>query len=239
MYGYGGFAPYVSVAEKKEKARRMLVKLKKKDPNLWPVAIEGTKIAKTWWGISWNKNLESYADYANRIGRGRSYARNGMILDLKILQGEVEALVHGSASKPYTIKIAVDLLPTAKQDAIITRCAQQIDSLVDLAAGKFPKELEAIFTEQDKGLFPNPKEINFDCSCLDWASMCKHVASVLYGIGARLDEDPLLFFKLRGVEVEALIKKSVEAKMNSMLENANQKTSRVLADDEIDDLFGL
>jgi len=239
MYGYGGFAPYVSVAEKKLKAQRAVEKLKKKGMNPEPIVIEGTKVAKTWWGIAWNKNLESYADYENRIGRGRSYARNGFILDLKISSGQINALVHGSRSTPYTIIIDIDPLSQERWELVIATCSNQINSISDLIAGKFPKELESIFTEKGRGLFPIPKEIHFKCSCPDWASMCKHIAAVLYGVGARFDDDPLLFFKLRGIDFELLIKKSVEEKMKSLLDHAHQKTSRVLADDEIGDLFGL
>ena len=239
MYGYGGYAPYVSVAEKKAKAQKALAKLKKAGKDVEPIVIEGTKIAKTWWGIAWNKNLESYADYENRIGRGRSYVRNGFIFDLKVSAGKINAIVSGSGSKPYTIVIKVDELSAEKWEAAIAACSRQIDSISDLAAGKFPQELESVFTEKGEGLFPSPKEIHFDCSCPDWASMCKHIAAVLYGIGARFDDDPLLFFKLRGIDFELLIKKSVEEKMKSMLEHADEKTSRVLDDEEIGDLFGL
>jgi len=239
MYGYGGYAPYVSVAEKKAKAKRALEKLKKSGKDLDPIMIEGTKIAKTWWGIAWNKNLESYADYENRIGRGRSYVRNGSVLDLKISSGKIIALVDGSGRNPYTIDIGIDELSKDKWESIIATCSRQIESISDLALGKFPKELESAFTEKGHGLFPIPKEIHFNCSCPDWASMCKHIAAALYGIGARLDDDPLLFFKMRGIDAPSLIKKSIEEKMKNMLEHADQRTSRVLDDDEVGDLFGL
>jgi len=239
MYGYGGYAPYVSVAEKKAKAQKALARLKKAGKDVDPIVIEGTKIAKTWWGIAWNKNLESYADFENRIGRGRSYVRNGFIFDLKVASGKINAVVSGSGSTPYTIVIKIDALSAEKWEAAIGACSRQIDSISDLVAGKFPQELESVFTEQGEGLFPSPKEIHFDCSCPDWASMCKHIAAVLYGIGARFDDDPLLFFKLRGIDFELLIKKSVEEKMNSLLANADEVTSRVIDDDEVGDLFGL
>ena len=77
-----GFPKYVPVAEKKAKAEKQLKQLKKKNPDIKPVIIEGHAIAKTWWGKAWNENLERYADYSNRIGRGRSYVRNGAVLDL-------------------------------------------------------------------------------------------------------------------------------------------------------------
>lgn len=144
-------------------------------------------MAKIWWGKAWNQNLESYADYSNRIARGRSYVRNNAVLDLKIVKGEVKAIVQGSSSKPYMITVQIDKLSNERWNKVITLCNHRIDTLEQLVAGSFPKELEVLFKERKYGLFPSPKEIHFDCSCPDWASMCKHVAAVLYGIGARLD----------------------------------------------------
>ncbi len=230
---------YVSVGEKKAKAAKEIEKLKKKNKDIHPVTIEGNKIAKTWWGMAWNKNLESYADYSNRIGRGRSYIRNGFILDLKIDSGTVTALVSGSGSKPYNVCIEITPLEKKKWDTIVKACQNKIESVGELAEGKFPKELEEIFVLKESGLFPSPKEIKFNCSCPDWAYMCKHVAAVLYGIGARFDEDPILFFKLRQINVEEILKKSAEDKMNSMLKNAGKKTSRMLNETDIDNLFGV
>ena len=236
MYGY---PEYVSVAEKKEKAKRQIEKLKKKNPYLAPVVIEGKNIANTWWGIAWNKNLESYADYASRISRGRSYVKNGAVLDLKIETGIVSALVQGSGKKPYCVEIKILPLSSEKLDSILNLCNSRIDNLAELLEGKFPKELEEIFKLKDKGLFPSPKEIKFSCDCFDWASMCKHVTAVLYGIGARFDEDPTLFFKLRNIDFEVLIKKTIEQKMQSLLENSDKKSQRVLEDADINGLFGI
>ena len=75
--------------------------------------------------------------------------------------------------------------------------------------------------EEKTGLFPSPKDIIFTCSCPDWASMCKHVAAVLYGIGARLDHQPELLFTLRKVDQQDLI-----AKAGSDLSKKRQATSR-------------
>lgn len=236
---YNDYPAYVSVAEKKEKARKQLEKLKKKNPDLAPIMIEGRAIATTWWGKAWNKNLEIYADYSNRISRGRSYVRNGAVLDLKIQKGVVKALVQGSERKPYEIKINIAPLSNKKWEHILQLCNHKIDSLAELVEGKFPKALEEIFTVKGEGLFPTDKEITFSCSCYDWANMCKHVTAALYGIGARFDEDPILFFKLRDINFEVLLKKTVEQKMSSMLENAGKKSDRVLDDEDISLLFDL
>jgi uncharacterized Zn finger protein len=239
MAYYDYFPEYVPVAKKKEKVRKQIEKLKKENPNLAPVVIEGKNIANTWWGKAWNKNLENYADYSNRISRGRSYVRNGAVVDLKIETGIVKALVQGSEKKPYNIEIKIEPLSNEKWDSIINLCNHKIDNLAELVEGKFPKELEEIFTLNGKGLFPGENEIKFSCSCYDWANMCKHVTAVLYGIGARFDEDPTLFFKLRNIDFEVLLKKTIEQKMQNLLENSDKKSNRVLDDKDVFGLFGV
>ena len=236
---YYGFSPYVLVAEKKAKSLKALAKLKAKNKGIQPITIEGRTLAKSWWGKAWNQNLESYADYSNRISRGRDYVRNNAVLDLKITKGEVRAIVQGGSNKPYTITVLIDKLGKERWDKVIDLCNHRIDTLEQLVAGSFPKELEVLFKERKYGLFPSPKEIHFDCSCPDWASMCKHVAAVLYGIGARLDTDPMLFFELRDIDSMELVKKSMESKLDSMLKNADKRSERKLADKDVFDLFGI
>lgn len=228
-----------TAAEKKAKAQKGLQKLLKQNPGAEPVIIEGRMIVVTWWGKAWNANLESYADYRNRIERGKSYVKSNNVLDLKITPGRVDALVQGSRAKPYSVSITIDPLSDDKWTQITALCNHQIESLEQLVEGKFPKALEVLFQDRMYGLFPSPKEIHFDCSCPDWASMCKHVAAVLYGVGARLDQNPLLFFELRHLDGRALVKKSMEAKLESMLKNAGKKSDREIHSDELEDLFGL
>lgn len=238
-YWHSGFPRYVSVAEKKLKSKKKLKQLMKKNSNIKPVIIRGTKLAGTWWGKAWNANLESYADYSSRLGRGRSYARNGLILDLQIRPGAVSALVQGNSSSPYKIIIKIKSLKKEKWKLIKTACRNKIESLPELWAGKFPEKLSALFTAQEKGLFPSPKEIEFDCNCLDWASMCKHVAAALYGIGARFDDDPALFFKLRNIEIKDLVAEAVKDKTKILLKKAEKKSSRILNHSDMSRLFGV
>ncbi len=239
MMSYWRYPRYVSVAEKRAKAAKKLKQLKKKTPHINPIAIEGTAIARTWWGKAWNRNLESYADYSNRIGRGRSYVRHGAVLDLQIHSGKVESLVQGSRSKPYSVHIRIKAMGKKNWKEIKTASEGKLDSLQEFLAGKFPKALGEIFTTQGKGLFPSPKDIDFDCSCPDWASMCKHVAATLYGIGARLDQDPGLFFKLRKVKMKDLVTEAVEEKTRKLLKKARKKTRRVIDDSDLADVFGI
>ncbi len=234
-----GYPKYVSVAQKKAKAEKKLKQLKKKMPDIKPVVIEGKTLARTWWGKSWNENLERYADYKNRIGRGRSYVRHGAVLDLKISPGKVRALVHGSDSQPYEVVISIKALTKSRWKEIQTQCEGQLQSLQDLLAGKFPESLAETFFNEKEGLFPSPKTISFDCSCPDWASMCKHVAATLYGIGARFDEDPSLFFTLRGVDTEDLIAGAVEDTADKLLAKAKKKSTNALDDANLSDIFGI
>lgn len=236
---YWGFPRYVSVGEKKQKAKKKLEQLQKKNKNIEPIIIEGRTLAHTWWGKAWNKNLEGYADYSNRIGRGRSYVRCGSVLDLQISEGEVKSLVQGSESRPYSIVIKIKALEEAIWREMKDICEGKLDSLQELLVGKFPKALDEIFTAHGKGLFPAPKEIDFGCSCPDWASMCKHVAATLYGVGARLDKDPNLFFALRKIEISDLITETVKDKAKDLLAKAKKKSSRIIEDQHLSSVFGI
>jgi uncharacterized Zn finger protein len=236
MWGYYEYKP---VAQKKAEAQKQLEKLRKKNPNISPVIVTGRKIAVTWWGQAWNKNLESYADFVNRIGRGSAYVKNGMVLDLQIVKGEINATVQGSRKTPYHVSIRIDSLPDSRWSAIVEQISRGIGGVEELIGGKFPEELSQIFLQQGKGLFPSPKEIHLSCSCPDWADMCKHAAAALYGVGARLDHDPLLFFTMRDIDFSALIRKSVDEKIGNLLKNADKKSKRIIDDADIAELFGV
>lgn len=239
MSCWNRYPDYVSVAEKKDKAAKQLKQLQKKIPGIKPIVLAGNALARTWWGKSWNQNLERYADYSNRIGRGRAYVRHGAVLDLSIAAGKVTALVQGSSSKPYEVKISIKAISKPQWAAIKKQCDGRLKSLQDLLAGKFPKELREIFLTEGKGLFPSPKEISFDCSCPDWASMYKHVAAALYGIGARLDEDPSLFFTLRDVRTDDLVAEAIQDKTAELLAKAERSSAKVFADADLSSLFGI
>lgn len=236
MSRYFQWQPYVPVAERRANAARQAAKMAKKGNPASPVVLKGKSIATTFWGKAWCDNLEAYSDFENRLPRGRTYIRNGSVIDLKIAEGKVTALVCGSSLYRITIKIQ----PLAKQawETIKKECAGKIDSLIELLQGRLSAGVMQIVTRQNSGLFPNPKQIDLDCSCPDWADMCKHIAAALYGVGTRLDEQPNLLFLLRGVNPEELI-----SAMSAM--DATQQTSATssvvagLSDAELGDVFGI
>src|SRR6266852_1257518 len=104
FYDYG-WKPYVPVAERRRKAMREMEKRQKKGHAVSPVTVEGRTIAKTFWGKAWCENLEAYSDYANRLPRGRTYVRNGSVVDLQIKPGAIHAWVSGS--ELYEISLTV------------------------------------------------------------------------------------------------------------------------------------
>lgn len=224
---------YVPVAERRRRAAKKVASLKIVGREISPVEITGRKIATTFWGEAWCKNLEAYSDYSNRLPRGRTYVRNGSVLDLKIDAGRVRTLVSGTDL--YAVDISIKSLAKKRWTKIKARCAGRIDSLVELLQGAISKSIMEIVTRKGEGLFPSPREITFDCSCPDWAMMCKHVAATLYGVAARLDHEPELLFTLRGVDPAEM----VEAAVNQPTRKAKRRKGRVLEANELSSVFGV
>lgn len=229
-----GWAPYVPVAERRRRAERMAARLRKKGQVLAPVTVTGRTITATFWGKAWCNNLEAYSDYETRLPRGRTYLRNGSVIDLQIARGQVTALVSGS--KIYRVVLTIKEVPAARWRSICTDCAGSVASVVELLQGRFAKGVMERLCRQQNGLFPAPSDIRFSCSCPDYALMCKHVAAVLYGVGARLDDQPELLFRLRGVDESELI-----ARVDTPLALAKKgpASDRVLHADDVSALFGL
>jgi len=234
--GYGGgYGEYVPVAKRKAQAKSFAEKrAMKQGRKPEPVEIQGTKIAKTFWGKAWCDHLESFSDYANRLPRGRTYARNGSVADLVISAGRIEAIVGGS--DVYEINIRITKLKAGLWKNIRYDCSASIDSLLDLLAGRFSDGVMERLTDQTQGLFPSPKEIVMDCSCPDGARLCKHLAAVLYGVGAHLDKNPQLLFVLRDVDHAALVNDAVSGEN---LNAALGQTSSDLDGEDLGAMFGI
>jgi uncharacterized Zn finger protein len=233
-YDSRGWPRYVPVAERRRKAERMTAKLAKKGQVLMPVTIAGRAIAATFWGKAWCDNIEAYSDFASRLPRGRTYVRNGSVLDLQIARGQVAALVSGS--EVYRVALVIKEMPAARWRSICADCASGIESLVELLQGRLAKGVMERLCRQGGGLFPTPRDIRFSCSCPDHALMCKHVAAVLYGIGARLDEQPELLFRLRGVDESELV---AQIDAPATLAGKDLAADKVLHADNVSALFGL
>jgi len=232
---YYGFRPYVPVAQRCQAAQREIEKRRKKGLNAVPIKIDGRLIARTFWGKAWCDNLESYSDFENRLPRGRTYVRNGSVVHLEINSGKISALVSGS--ELYSVEITISSLPEPRWKDIKGRCAGAIGSLVELLRGQLSRNVMDVVTQRGEGLFPKPAEINMKCSCPDWAGMCKHVAAVMYGVGARLDDRPELLFLLRKVDHVELIAGAVDGGPVADLSKPRRK--KTIAAGDLANVFGI
>jgi len=231
MSWYGGFPRYVPIAERRANARRQMDRLRKQGHTIEPVEIEGRTIARSFWGKGWCDHLESFSDFSNRLPRGRTYARNGSVCHLGVKPGVIEARVVGS--ELYQVNIRITKMNTKTWKEIKRRCAGQVGSILELLRGKLSDRVMAVVVDRQSGLFPKPGQIKLDCSCPDWATMCKHVAAVLYGVGHRLDSQPELLFTLRGVDPQELIATDLD------LPDHTEIGAKTLADDQLGDVFGI
>jgi len=226
---------YESAAQRKARIAQKVEKRRERGEAFEPVVCEVKRgiPAKSFWGVAWGENLESYSDYEHRLPRGRTYLRAGNVFDLEINEGNVFAYVTGSDI--YEVSIDIEPMFDEPWAELKQRIAGKITNVVDLMAGDLgPGVMEAV-TDRGLGLFPTPSEIRFSCSCPDWADMCKHVASVMYAVGVRLDLQPELLFKLRGVDHHELI----DAAATDADLSTDSDEAGILEAGELSELFGI
>ncbi len=230
---YGNWKPYVSVSQRREKAGKLIAKAKKTGKEMHPVVVQGRTIAQSFWGKAWCNNLENYSDFANRLPRGRTYVRNGSVIDLRIEPGKIRAQVMGSSL--YQIDISINAISATQWSQLQDKCTGTIASLVELLQGKLSKAVMEHICTPHTGLFPTPNDIKFTCSCPDWATMCKHVAAVLYGVGSCLDQQPQLLFTLRQVNADDLVGHAETLSVHKV----TPSNTKVLDDTALDELFDI
>ena len=235
MAFYGRRAKYVPVATRRRNAALEAKQRTKKGQTLTPIQISGRKIATTFWGIAWCENLENYCDFENRMPRGRTYARNGSIIDLQVASSEITSLVSGS--RLYQISVKIDHIPANAWESLCRTCSRDVTSLLELMRGKLPSTVIKRLTDPGSGMFPQPEEIHISCSCPDWARMCKHVAATLYGVGHLLDTRPELFFKLRGVDQAELVTQAIDAQESQDVIGLDRASE--FADEDLGAMFGI
>jgi len=237
-----GFHRQPSRQELKVRAAATKQRLGNARQPLSPVTVpEGgrTRIVSTWWSDAWCMNLSSYADLQNRVARGRKYLRADAVIDLQISVGRISAMVQGSVAEPYRVQIEIQTLRENRRRDIQRYCAERMTGLETLMAGALPQELADLFTDSQTGLFPSEQELNPCCSCPDVAWVCKHTFAVLYGVGSRLDDNPLLLFQLRGIDVTELISRSIDERVTSLLGRASETDHEDIDDSDLKDTFGL
>jgi uncharacterized Zn finger protein len=199
-------------------------------PKSSPIHVEGGMktrsewgaIGETWWSKRWVDVLESFG-MGTRLIRGRSYARQGQVLSIEIMAGQVKAQVQGSSPQPYKVKIQLKPLSDEDWDEVTDVMAEQALFAAKLLAGEMPRNIEEAFAEVSLTLFPaSEADLRTNCSCPDWANPCKHIAAVYYILAERFDQDPFLIFKLRGRAKEEIIA-MLREKRNAEVESTGEQ----------------
>ena len=156
------------------------------------------EIGETWWSQRFIEALKAVAD-GGRLTRGRSYARSGQVMDLRVERGAVTAKVQGSAIRPYAVRIDLTPFTEAEWSRAEAALADQALFLAALLAGEMPRDVEEAFQAAGLSLFPSrPDELRTECSCPDWANPCKHTAATYYILAEAFDADPFLVLRWRG-----------------------------------------
>jgi uncharacterized Zn finger protein len=169
------------------------------------IKAQSKKFGQTWWASKWLAALERLVDSA-RLGRGRSYARSGQVLNIDITPGRVESRVQGSRPSPYKVEIKIKPLSNKEWDKVADAMASQAIFAAKLLSGEMPQDIEEAFKQAGVNLFPASRgDLKTECSCPDWSNPCKHIAAVYYLLGEQFDADPFLIFRLRGKSKDDII----------------------------------
>lgn len=228
---WGWFPRQRTVAERRAANEKMLRELRAAGRDLRPVAT-GQAAPRSVWGRRWCEHFDLFADFHNRLARGRSYVRHGAVLHLELTEGSIVALVAGTDL--YEVEIMVAPLPAARRRRIRDACAGRIDSLLELLAGRLDGAVMGQVTDPRDGLMPQGQDLELMCTCPDWAVMCKHVVAAITAFGLRLDEEPELLFRLRGVEPQELVGGGALA-----VPVAAADDGTTLADEDLAGIFGI
>lgn len=207
-------------------------------PETYTIAITGNKLTRNWWGMAWQNKILSYSDYANRLPRARSYVRTGKVQAITVMPNCVTAQVQGSRADDYTVTITIDPLSKKAKDQLTALFKEHISSMHELLTGAFPKSFADELLGGTHPLFPTPNQLHLQCTCPDWACVCKHIGAVLYGIGIAFDSNPSLFFKLRNLKLDKLVQSSIDEHLDSYLEKAALKSARHIDESAITSIFG-
>ena len=159
----------------------------------------------SWWAKRWMAILDGFGMGA-RLGRGRSYARQGQVLSIDVGRGAVTARVQGSRSQPYLVSIGVKQLSPSEWQSLTSEIVKRPAIATELLAGRMPKNIEEMFLSAGLSLFPDRNDdMNTVCNCPDWANPCKHIAAVYILLGEEFDRDPFVIFKMRGATREEIL----------------------------------
>lgn len=178
---------------------------------------------RTWWGNAWVEAMERVDYNTNRLPRGRRYARNGSVLEIRLVEGGVRALVQGTRRQPYKVRIKLKDFTPSQASKVKLLVASNPAIASSLSLGVLPERMLAMLEGAGISLFPRSwKDLEASCSCPDWANPCKHLAAVYYIVANEVDKDPFITFTLRGISAESLREAAGMAAVDEDSEDARE-----------------
>ena len=167
-----------------------------------------SKSGESWWARRWLASLEAMRLGA-RLGRGRTYALDGQVveLELDLDEGRVSATVAGSRAEPYKAGLVFSRGGEKARAELGGRIAAEPMIAGRLLAGDMPLDVAEMFQASGLALFPagGTKETGYDikmtCTCPDWSRPCKHLVAVMLLLGEEISRFPLTLLELRGVSI--------------------------------------
>ncbi len=161
---------------------------------------------QTWWGKQW-LNALTQIDFANRLPRGRSYAKKGAVRNLTVSGGTILASVQGSRIQPYRVTITVPPIAARAVTRLLDRIAADPALIAQMLNRQLDPAVLALASELGIAVFPTRwQDLDLRCSCPDWAVPCKHLAAAIYLLSREIDGNPFLVFSLRGIDLAAALK---------------------------------
>ena len=112
------------------------------------IKLNSKAITTKWWSQKWCNNIAQYADFYNRLERGRTYLRKGTVQDLVIEGGKITASVSGSGIFPYEVTIKIKPLEKEKVKEALTSSERNLrlanDKAQDLSIKKLTKNAPTV-----------------------------------------------------------------------------------------------
>lgn len=200
--------------------------------------LQSHKIGRKWWSDKWLSVLES-AEWESRLNRGLNYAREGQVFDLKISPGLITAKVQGTRTKPYIIKIKLEVFTDDTWNKVLSVMSSRASYIAKLITGEMPLNIEEVFFSSGVKLFPeDTDEIKSECTCPDKTNICKHVAAVYFVFADEFNRTPFRIFQLRGRSKKEILdelgkKRQVKSSVNNENNEMEDKSTVVEVKDTV------
>ncbi len=222
---------YVRVQKRRTYARDIAAQLERQGEILTPAVAHGKNIANQFWGRAWCHAIDEWQDCAYRLPGGRSLLKNGGVIDLKISRNSVIARV--AADQVYDVQLHYRDADPYSVAELRSQCAGKLTGLLDFIQGKLSEEVMQYICNPVYGLFPEYGDFKISCTCLDDAVLCRHAAAALYAVATRLDDEPELFFTLRGIDAKDFFE------AEDILTQTGSNSAEGLSADELSKTFGI